>query len=339
MANETETVVAESSAASAAEATGTPKITNFDGWDEDGEPIVTEKAPKAEEAEAAAADTSKETKAEDAARSAANKKQESHRKPDAEARIKELAARTKQLEKDLEEARKPKETKAAESSTAKAAEEKPGTIQPTRTKPTLADKGPDGKPKYASYEEWQEDLTDWKVEQRFAAQQREQQMAAQQQTLGKHLEEARGRYEDFDSVTKPFLSDLLKPDVSREVFAVMNDSPVLADLLYTIGGTEASKADFLEAARTNPGKALRVALLVEQEIVKELAKGKGAENKSARGEGETTPAATKPRAPKPPSEVGGRGASGEDALISAAKSGDFRSFDAEQTRRAMALRR
>jgi len=37
--------------------------------------------------------------------------------------------------------------------------------------------------------------------------------------------------------------------------------------------------------------------------------------------------------------VGGRGAPGEDALISAAKTGDFRTFEAEQTRRALASRR
>lgn len=337
-----ETVIAESSAAveaAASEATGAPKFTNFDGWNEDGEPVVTKKATKAEGADAASADGSKETKAEDAARSAATTSQEKHRKPDAEARIKELATRTKQLEKELEEARKPKETKAAESSTAKAAEAKPEAIPGTRPKPTPKDLGPDGKPKYASYEDYNEDLVDWKVEQKIAAQQREQQIGQQQQTLAKQLEEARGRYTDFDAVTKPLIQDLLKPAIPREVFAVINDSPVLADLLYTIGGTEATKADFLDACATNPGKALRVALLMEQEIVRELAKGKGGEKKAGEGEAESAPALVKPRAPKPPSEVGGRGASGEDALISAAKTGDFRSFEAEQTRRAMASRR
>jgi hypothetical protein len=337
-----ETVVAESSAAAAE-----PEFTQFDGWDEEGTPVVTKKVEagkqgkqgkqdKPAEADSAAADASKETKPEDAADSAAKKTQETRRKPDAEARIKELAARAKQLEKDLEEARKPKETKA-DSSTAKLAEEKPGTAPATRPKPTLGDKGTDGKPKYDSYEAFNEDLVDWRVEQRFAAQQREQQEGQQRQSLAKHLEEARGRYTDFDSVTKPLIQEMLKPEIAREVFAVINDSPVLADLLYTIGGTEASKADFLDACRTNPGKALRVALLMEQEIVKELGKGKAAGKKA--GEGEVEPAPVKPRAPKPPTEVGGRGAPGEDALISAAKTGDFRSFEAEQTRRAIASRR
>jgi hypothetical protein len=331
-----ETVVAESSAAATAE----PKFTQYDGWDEEGTPVVSKKAetPKPEKAEAAAADTSKETKSEDAADSAAKNKQETHRKPGAEARIRELTARAKQLEMELEEARKLKETKA-DSSPARKTEAKPVDPPPTRPKPTHADKDAEGKPKYGSYEDFVEDLADWKAEQRLAAQAREQQVTQQRQALGKQLEEARGRYTDFDSVTNPLIQEMSKPGISREVLAVINDSPVLADLLYTIGGTEASKADFLEACRTNPGKALRVALLVEQEVVKELGTAKAATKKAGDGEAEATPAALKPRAPKPPAEVGGRGAPGEDVLISAAKSGDFRSFEAEQTRRALASRR
>jgi hypothetical protein len=336
-----ETVVAESSAAAAA--TETPKFTQYDGWDGDGNPVVSKKeSPKAEKADSAAADTSKETKTEDAADSAAKHTQEKP-KNRTEARIKELLSRAEKAEKELEEARKPKETKPAESSTAKP-EPKPATETATRPKPTFQDKGADGKAKYGSYEEFVEDLADWKAEKRIAAERVEQQAAQQRQALSKQLEEARGRYTDFDPVTKPLINDLMKPEIPREVFAVINDSPVLADLLYTIGGTEATKADFLDTCRTNPGKALRVVLLMEQEIVKELGKGKagkdGGEGKKAgEGDGKAAPEAVKPRAPKPPAEVGGRGAPGEDALISAAKAGDYRTFEAEQTRRALASRR
>lgn len=336
MAEET-AVLAESSAAAAV---AEPKFTQFDGWDEEGTPVVHKKETKPEEADAAAADTSKETtKAEDGADSAAKKTQETHRKPNAEARIKELAAANKKLLQELEDVRKPKETKA-DSSTAKAAEQTPAKaaeVAPTRPKPIPTEKGADGKPKYATYWAFEEDLIDWKTEQREAKQQREQQVTQQQQTMSKKLEEARGRYTDFDPVTKPLIQDLMKPDVPRQVMDVLNDSPVLPDLLYTIGGTEASKTDFLEACRTNPAKALRVALLIEQEIVKELGKAPVAAKKDS--EAETAAAAPKPRAPKPPTEVGGRGAPGEDALLSAAKTGDFRTFDAEQTRRALASRR
>ncbi len=338
-----ETVVAESSAAAATE---TPKFTQFDSWDDEGNPVVAKKeSPKPAGADSAAADASKEAKndkTEDAADSAAKKTQENHRKPDtrsAEARIKELNATNKRLEKELEDARKPRETKPAESSTAKP-EPKPAELPPTRPRPSQNEKGADGKPKYASYDDYVEDLADWKAEQRMAARDREQQNAQFLETVKQKLTEARGRYADYDSVAKPVHQELMKPDIPREVFAVINDSPVLPDLLYAIGGSAETKADFLEACRTNPGKALRVALLMEQEITKELAKAKGAvEKKAGEGEAETTPATPKPRAPKPPAEVGGRGTPGEDVLISAAKAGDFRTFDAEQTRRAVSSRR
>jgi hypothetical protein len=333
-------------ATSTTTATAETKFTQFDGWDEDGTPVVMKKEPPTpKEADAAAADTSKATNAEDAANSAATKKQETHRKPDAEARIKELNARNKHLERELEEARKPKETKPAEASTAKAAETKPATqpqnfsewLKTFKTKDFL-DNFVKENPE-ASYEDMQLALNVHTAEVREQFKEREQQAKRELETVGQKVKEARERYENYDTVTKPLIADLLKPDISREVFAVLNDSPVLADLLYTIGGTEASKADFLDACRSNPSKALRVALLMEQEIVKELGKGKAEAKKNGEGEAETTPAGTKPRAPKPPAEVGGRGAPGEDALISAAKTGDFRSFEAEQTRRAMASRR
>lgn len=331
-----ETAVAAPSAA----VVEAPQFTQFDGWDGDGNPVVSKKAetPKPEGADSAAAEETP-TEGKPEAESGKKPPQETRRKPDAEARIKELAADKKRLEKELEDARKPKETKPAESSTARQTEEKPAAQPETRPKPKLDDKAPDGKQKYANYEEHQEALMDWKVEQKLAAREREQQQQQQVQSLGKQLEEARGRYTDFDSVTKPLIQDLMKPEIPREVFAVINGSAVLADLLYTIGGTEATKADFLDACRTDLGKALRVVLLVEQEVAKELGKGKGTEKKAGEGEAETTAVAPKPRAPKPPAEVGGRGAPGEDALITAAKENNFRAFDAEQTKRALASRR
>jgi len=336
-----ETVVAAPSAAEE------PKFTQFDSWDEEGNPVVAKKAEspkpaaagKPESAESAAADKSKETKSDDAADSAAKKAQEQRQRKDwkDEKRWKELTDRNKQLERELEEARKPKDGKAAESSTAKQPEPKAAEPPPTRPKPTKDALGSDGKKKYASYDDYFEDLALWNAEQLFAKQQRAQQAAELEKGLKQRLDEARVRYPDFDSKAQSIFQELMKPDVPREVFAVIDQSPVLADLLYTLGGTEATKTDFLEACRTNLGKALRVALLAEQEIAKELGKGKAAAGtkKAGEGEAEPSPETPKPRAPKPPTEVGGRGAPGEDALKSAAKAGNFREFEAEQTRRAL----
>ena len=332
----------ETAGAASSAAVEAPQFTQYDGWDEQGNPVVSEQ-PKV--ADAAPANKVEEETTEDGPEAESGKPekqeekpQEKRRKPDAEARIRELAAETKRLKAELEEAKKGKETKPAESSTAKPNEAKAAPTE-TRPKPKLDDTTPTGEKKYANYEEWQDAIADWRVEQKFAEREQNQRLQAAQQTLAKQLDEARGRYTDFNEVTNPLISDLMKPEIPREVRDVIQQSPVLADLLYTIGGTEATKSDFLDACRNNPGKALRVALLMEQEIAKELGTAKPAAEKAGEGEGKATPVAVKPRAPKPPSEVGGRGAPPEDAALVAAKNNDFRSFEAELTRRALAARR
>ncbi len=312
----------------------------YDGWNEDGEPIVREKKPaeQPKSAEAASAETT-----DDEAGSAAQGKQEhGRRRPDVEERFRKLTGERDQikaerdaLQRQLEEARKtkePKETQSGESSPARQ-------IEPeyTRPMPKANDIGPDGKPKYSSYEKWIEDLSGWHVEQRAAALEREGALQRMRDKVQADLTAARERYSDYDAVARPLQVELMKPDISTSVSSVLNESPVLADLLYTLGGTEATRNDFLDACRHNPSKALRVALLAEQEIVRELAKSQPATK--------TAPAShdpvetMKPRAPKPPTEIGGRGASGEDALVEAAKSGDYRVFEQEQRRRVLASRR
>jgi hypothetical protein len=342
-----ETVVAAPSAAESGTIelprSGTPEYAQ---WRVDGS--LPEKKTQPNEADSATADASKETGSESAPEPEAGKPtQESRRKPGAEARIGELTGRVKQLERELEEARKPKSdkpTQTAESSP--APDPKP---ESNRPKPTHDAKDKDGKPLYGTYEDYIEDLADWKAEQRIAAQQREQSAAQQRQAVSQKLEEARSRYSDYDSVAIPVVQELLKPGISREVFAVLNDSPVLADLLYTIGGSEQSKADFLAACRSNPSKALRVALLMEQEIVKELGQGKeepqGLAGRNERGqfvakEEPKTPAKRKPEsAAEPPIEIGNRGASTLDATERAFKDGDFRSWKAAEDAKDLRRRR
>lgn len=302
----------------------------IDGTLPTSEPIVADPAP---------ADTSKETLS-DAPDPEPESKQESRRKPGAEARIAELTAKTRQLEKDLEEARKPKEAKA----------DPPPARQPehTRPKPKPEDQA-DGNPKYAVYEDYIEDLADWKAEQRMATRDREQAQAKQLESTTQKLNEARTRYEDYDSKAMPVVQELLKDGVSREVFSVLNDSPVLADLLYTIGGSEDTKVAFLKDCRDNPGKALRVALLMEQDIVKELGKGSAERNDKGqftpKVEVETPVKRGPGSAAKPPIEIGNRGAgSGDDyaqALsdLDSGKPGAFQRLKALDDARELRARR
>jgi hypothetical protein len=256
-------------------------------------------------------------------------KQESRRKPDAEARIRELTEENRRTKAELEELRKPKEAKA----------DPPPARQPeaTRPKPKVDDQV-DGKPKYASYEDYVEELADWKAEQRIAAQEKERTAKENIAAVKRNADAVAAKYPDFWEKSKPVVEELLKPDVRPEIFAVMNDSPVLAHLLYVIGGDDATKADFMKTVRENPSKALRLIVSMERDIQAELSKETTQRNDSGQfvaKEPEAVPAKRSPEtAPKPPIEIGSRGATAKPDTD--ADSGDFRAFkraqDAKQLR-------
>ncbi len=112
---------------------------------------------------------------------------------------------------------------------------------------------------------------------------------------------------------------------------MLDDSEVFADLVYTISSDAAGFADFVKMAKESPGKAIRYIALTESLIAEEL------ESKNtAKPATEETPAKLKTAAPRPPVEAGGRASTPPDAMESAAKAGDFRSFKTEATRRQLA---
>jgi hypothetical protein len=274
-------------------------------------------------------------------------RQESRRKPGAEHRIGELTAEIKQLRQQLTEAGKPQPTKAEPSPA------KPATYQEWRKtfKPTEWTNQYIAQNKDATWEDAQAALADHMADRREEFRASEQQIAQQRQAVGEKLSEARKRYQDYDTVAAPLVKEMLQPDIPREIFGVLNDSPVLADLLYVIGGDEASKNDFLDACRSNPSKALRVALLMEQDIVKELEKGKenGARNDKGQftqTETTTTPAKKGPEAaPAPPIEINHRGGGEMDesaralAQIERGNDAAFREWKRAEDRKTLARRR
>jgi hypothetical protein len=126
---------------------------------------------------------------------------------------------------------------------------------------------------------------------------------------------------------------------------------VLVDLLYVLRSDDKAWTDFLVLAKQNPGAAIRK-LVTTEALVREQLKansGKKAPERANDGkfqktdaDAEKTPDAAaepKPRAPKPPTEVGGRAAGTGDELVTAAKANDFRSFEAEEWRRKRASQR
>lgn len=253
-------------------------------------------------------------------------KGEAKPKQTAEERIAELKATIAKIEKGAGI-----KTESAESSPAKLAPEappKPTEPPPTRPKPTVDDKKEDGSPRFESYDDYVEDLADWKAEQREAKQQREQAVKAQAVAFNAMVEKGRARYDNFDSVVQPTAAAINEDAaISPAVKQMLLDSDVLPDLVYTLGTDPAELAKFVEMARTQPGKALRYIALTESLIAEELA-GKPAT--------EDPPAKPTTKAPRPPSEAGGRAAAPPDALEAAAAANDFRKFSEESTRRQLA---
>lgn len=236
--------------------------------------------------------------------------------------------RIAELEATIEKIRKGsgKETPKVESSPTKPEPKQTPQEQPTRPKPTADAKNDDGSDKFATYEDYIEDLADWKAEQREAKTQREATRKAQLDLGIAKVEEAKTRYKDFDVMVKPFWDEVVvNPDINPTIKAMIDDSDYFADLAYTIG----SDPDELAKFKAMPtGKQIRYIALTESLIAEEL-EGKKVTT-------EETPAKPQTRAPRPPSEAGGRAASPPDAEAAAAAANDFRAFERESTRKYLA---
>ncbi|MGH7593436.1 MAG: hypothetical protein ACRELE_06240 [Gemmatimonadales bacterium] len=286
-----ETVVAESSSAETADAFNGENVSlaEFSHYRSTGE---LPEQYKADIEEATASDQITEAGEAESPK----KSQESKRKPDAEQRIKQLTDEVKRWKSAAEAKAKPSEA-----------------VQPqqTRSKPTAEDKQSDGTPKYATYEDFVEELSDWKAEQRWTAQQREVAEQAQRKELDSKVSDAKQRYgeDKFDEVLVPTVNIIINDkQVSPVIKEMLNDSEVLPDLLFTIGSDEKELASFLKMAKEAPGKALRYLAAVEAGIIDELATDTTEEtgrNEAGQFISKGSPVKPKTGAPKPPSPVTG----------------------------------
>jgi hypothetical protein len=357
-----ETVVAESSAAETTTQADSSTV-SFEqpksGTPEYAEWRTTGKLPekKQPKADPGPADKVKEPTSDAADPETASKPQEQHtgrkRKPDAEARIRELTEENRQLKEEREKV--------------KPAAEQPKPAQQarehalTRPKPTSDAKGSDGNPKYATYEEYVEDLTDWKAEQREAMQQRDQAEKASMAEIAKQLESARTLYgkEEADKVIYPTNKAISEDQaIPVGVKEILGESEVFPHILFTIGSDPDELAAFIQMAKTKPGKAMRYIAKVESLIEDELAgktaaepaaaatiqTGKDADGKFTSAEKPQAPAKRGPEStPPPPLEVGGRGAGTMDEsarALSKLKDGDSNAFrDYLRAENAKELRR
>lgn len=287
-------------AASSAEETpdvfngASPSLAEYMRYRNDGE--VPERFKPAEtEAAAAPAEPSEGEQPESVPEAEPEEQQEKpqHKKPTAEERI-------AQLEATIEKIRRGAGIKR-ETEVAPVAQTQPAAqpTQYTRPKPTVEAKNEDGTSKYGTYEDYVEDLADWKAEQRIVAERREQSQRQQAQELQSKIDEARTRYGDaFDDAVKPALQAINGDQrIPVAVKAMLGESENVSDLLFTLGSDPKALESFIETARTKPGQALRHIAILEAEIRQELQRPAKPAQES--------PAKTQTAAPKPPSPVGG----------------------------------
>jgi hypothetical protein len=288
-----------------------------DNWDEHGTPIVTKQSepPKKSEESAASAPPAKTAKPEEKSAATGAVKQETKpkAKPSAEERIAELVADRnthKQRADDLDKRLHDLESKAAPApkveSKAKEPPKRPNPFTWTGTQEDF-DKAMD------AYEEYRDS--------QVAARTRQEQAQTEtQKSMTEMLKLATAKHPDAEEKIKTATTEIMSK-APLFVQSFVNDSEVLGDLLYTLADTTTLN-NLLDTAKTNPGKALRVLRDMELDISKALVKPEAKSEEKA--------PEPKPRAPKPPSEVGGRGAATEDAATAAARDGNFSAFDAAQ---------
>jgi len=189
---------------------------------------------------------------------------------------------------------------------------------------------------YEKYEEarekYFEELADYRAQQKLREyEQRQRELEAQRATQEK-LNAAKTRYGETAVSTiaraaKEIFEDRAIPPVIK---AIVNDSPVIADLLYVMGSQPEDFQEFVALAKTNPGQAIRKAVLLERLVAEELAK-------SAVAPEAEKPAAKKvTQAPPPPKEVSGRAAAPPDEIESAVTRNDFAAFRQAANRRDLA---
>jgi len=321
-----ENKVAEPSAAAVVERV------QFDGWDEKGNPVITKDLePKAQESEPAAP-PAKEAESENIAEpETASTQGKKERKPGdkvtAEERKAQLAAEIKALNDEVK-ALKAERERSRETAPKPSVETKPEPKAEAPKRPNPFN----WKGTAEEYDEAMESYEKHMKQQAVVEFQRTQAEQAQAQSMQRQLEEIKAKYPDAEDRIKDTFESFAKVEFPGVIRSMLNDSECLPEVMYVLAD-EATRKNFIETAKTNPGKAIRALAQIEADVrAKQSVTAPKAETKSE----PKAPEEPKPRAPKPPSEVGGRATAAEDARRSAAESGDFRSFEAEENRRKFA---
>jgi len=282
-----------------------PSVAEYDSYRRTGE--LPERFKPAEPAESAPADSPEETaETTDAPDSDPEEAQEPPQKVSpAEKRIKQLLAEKKDLERKLaaQQDAKP-DPSPARPQQPQNYQEYRAAFKPSQFIEDYAKSHPD-----ASYEDANAAMADHLLDVRDHYKGIETRVSAEKQALESKVSEARERYENFDEIKDAFLAQTLSPTGSPlipiDVLSSINDSDMLADLLYVIGGDEKTLKDFIALAKADPRKAIKRVGWFESQIAEQVA----AKPKETPDRGEDgkfkAPERKQTQAPKPPSPVSG----------------------------------
>lgn len=179
----------------------------------------------------------------------------------------------------------------------------------------------------AAKDKYFEDLADFKAANAIENDRRARHAEAQQKELQGKVDAAKERYGPEADKTIRETADTIfgDPKISGVVKSLVDDSPVLVDLMYVLGGKPDDLADFIKTAQSNPSAAVRKLVLVEKLVMEELAKGSADTTRDETGKFKaSTPEKKTTQAPAPPKEVGGTSAAPPDDVEAAIKRGDDR---------------
>lgn len=302
--------------------------------------LPEKKSPSPKEASA----PSKKTVTPDSEPGAQQKRQGNadSRKQELNQEIRDLLAKRDQIKQEVEAPPAKKDVKPiAEPSTAKQPEDPKRPVKPKAEAFKSWEEYETAKDKY------DEDLADYKAEQKIQEYEQRQRQSAQTQALQVKLDEAKSRYGDE---AEPKIMDTAKTVFDDKAIPIaiktaIGRSKVMVDALYVMGSDQNELASFIDLSIKDPLEALRKWYTVEGLVTAELEKSAGKPEPKPETNGNTPerdedgkfiPARIQKKAPAPPTELGGSSSPPGDERDRAAASGNVRAFMQDGNRRDIA---
>jgi hypothetical protein len=213
---------------------------------------------------------------------------------------------------------------------APAGEERPRQAPATREKPQVNDSNADGTAKYASYDNFAEDLADWKAEQRIAQFRAELQSDREKQERATKIEqdnwEVARNWQDRVNRAKSRY-----PNIVQELRELPKESIPAGGVIDRWILESPDGVGIAHYFHAHPQELAALAAQMPFAQAREL----------TRIEMRISDKDTKPvtRAPRPPREVSGTGAGGADEVAAAIENNDVRSYIALENARELKARR